>query len=715
MIRTVIKNGLIFTLIIVLLSSLFFLGKAVQGAEQFNRIYLWLFGASLLAVFILAIIIIQRLVWLYVKRKKNEPGIKLTSRMVATFVALSLPPVLIVYIFSTQFLNNYIDTWFDTKTEQALQDSIKLGQIFLDVQTKQALTQTKKIAKELAEIDEPRQAIYLDRFLEESDAASLVLISSSEKLLARASMNLEAIDARLPPQSAFLDVRSGNNFARIEQKNNRLHIRTLVKIKNIVSISSSFRYLQGIFPVRQEYNQLTNNIENAAIGYKQQKYQREQLKSSFNIILAIVLMISMLMALIRAFSSARNLVAPVRLLSKATERIATGDYSQTIPVSSNDEIGFLVKSFNTMSSQLAASSALAHRAQSDAFSQKWYLENVLSHLSSGVLSINNDLRILMANESALKILNLPRKEILNQNIQNLSIKNLGLTPFVDLILTKLNDHSEEWHQEILISENDNRKVLVVRGSRIPDDELEDGGVVVVFDDETIINQAQRDAAWSEVARRLAHEVKNPLTPIQLSAERLRLRFLEKLPDEDKDVMDRATQTIVTQVENLKTLVNAFSDYAKAPELKREARGLNKLIKDAVDLYFISHASIKFNLKLLEKEPIMYIDKIRFSQLLTNLIKNSHESTKNSDLEITITTTISPDSSTILILTFSDNGQGFNKKILEHVFEPYETTKVTGSGLGLAIVKKIVEEHGGSIKAYNNNGAVIEIHLPIYQR
>ncbi len=711
--KTALKNGMIFTLIIVLLLSLFLLGKAVQGAEQFNRIYLWLFGASILAIFILAIIIIQRLVWLYIKRKKNEPGIKLTSRMVTTFVALSLPPVLIVYIFSTQFLNNYIDTWFNTKTDQALQDSIKLGQIFLDTQTKQALSQTQKIAKQLGEIDQPRQVIYLDRFIEDSDASSLALISKDKKILAQSSMDIAGLTTKFPPESAFLQLESGTNFARIEQKNNKLQIRTLVKINDNSFSAKQTRYLQGIFSILDQYNLLTNNIENAAIGYKQQKYQREQLKSSFNIILAIVLMISMLMALIRAFSASRNLVAPVRLLSKATESIAAGDYNQTIPVSSNDEIGFLVKSFNTMSSQLAAQSALAHRAQSDAFNQKWYLENVLSHLSSGVLSINTDLRIMMANAAAVKILNLARKEIINQNIHNLSIKNLGLMPFVELILTKLKDRNEEWHQEILVAENDSRKVLVVRGSRIPKTELDDGGVVVVFDDETIINQAQRDAAWSEVARRLAHEVKNPLTPIQLSAERLRLRFLDKLPDEDKDVLDRATQTIVSQVDNLKTLVNAFSDYAKAPELKREASGLNKLIKNAVDLYFISHASIRFKLDLIKPEPIMYIDKVRFSQLLNNLIKNSKESATQNDLQIRIRTKINPKSPNVLLLKFSDNGQGFKEKILEHVFEPYETTKVTGSGLGLAIVKKIVEEHGGNIKAYNDkHGAVIEINLPI---
>ncbi len=712
-----VKHFLIFTLIIVLLSSLYFLGKAVQGAEQFNRIYLWLFGASIIAIFILALLIVQRLVWLLIKRRTKDPGIRFTTRMVTTFISLSLPPVLIVYIFSTQFLNNYIDSWFDTKTDQALKDSLQLGQIFLNAQTKQGLTQTKNIAQKLAEIDEPRQAIYLERYLDESNASSLTLISSSEKILGRANIDIFDLNTNSPPPAAFLDVKSGNNFARIEpKKGTQLQIRTLVKVENLLKVSSSFRYLQGIFPLPKEYSTLTHNIETASIGYNQQKYQRDQLKSSFNIILALVLMISMLVALLRAFSSAKNLVAPVRLLSKATERIAAGDYSQNIPVGSDDEIGFLVKSFNSMSSQIAASSALAHRAQTDAMSQKWYLENVLSHLSSGVLSINNEQRILMANSAAVKILSLSARDIVNQNINHLSIKNKGLTPLVELITTKLSDHNEEWQQETLITKNDTRKVLVVRGSRIPENEQEGGGVVVVFDDQTIINQAQRDAAWSEVARRLAHEVKNPLTPIQLSAERLRLRFLRKLQEEDKDVMDRATQTIVSQVENLKTLVNAFSDYAKAPELKREPRGLNQLIKEAVDLYFISHAGIDFQLDLIDPEPIMFIDKVRFSQLLTNLIKNSAESSRDNDVIIRIKTSFNIEVEGKLTIKFSDNGQGFRKEILEHLFEPYETTKITGSGLGLAIVKKIVEEHGGNIKAYNHNfGAMIEINLPIYQK
>lgn len=715
--KSYIKNTLILSTIVFLLMALYFLGKAVQGVEQFNRIYLWLFGASIIAVLILAVVIIQRLIWLYIKRKNKEPGIKLTTRMVTTFISLSLPPVLIVYVFSSLFINNYIDSWFNTKTDQALSDSLQLGKIYLDSQTKQALLQTKSIAQKLSDIDEPRQAIYLEKYLDESSASSFSLFSASEKLLHRASIDIFDLNSNLPPLSAYRDVRAGNTFARIEpKKGEQLQIRTLIKIENVLKVSSSYRFLQGIFPIQKNYSKLAYSIESASIGYNQQSYQREQLKSSFNIILTLVLMMSMFMALVRAFSSARNLVAPVRLLSQATTRIAEGDFSQNIPVHSDDEIGFLVKSFNSMSTQLSESSALAHRAQTDALNKQWYLENVLSHLSSGVLSINNDLRILMTNAAAAKILNLQVKDISNQNIKNLTLKHSGLIPLVDLIIKKLNDHNEEWQQETLITEGDLRKVLVVRGSRIPDDEQDSGGMVIVFDDQTIINQAQRDAAWSEVARRLAHEVKNPLTPIQLSAERLRLRFLNKLPDEDKDILDRATQTIVSQVENLKTLVNAFSDYAKAPELKRELGGLNQLIKKSIDLYFISNAGINFNLDLLEPEPIMYIDKIRFSQLLTNLIKNSAESSIDNDVQIYIKTSISKTSENTLKLKFGDNGHGFKESILEHLFEPYETTKATGSGLGLAIVKKIVEEHGGNIKAYNeNHKAIIEILLPIYQK
>lgn len=250
----------------------------------------------------------------------------------------------------------------------------------------------------------------------------------------------------------------------------------------------------------------------------------------------------------------------------------------------------------------------------------------------------------------------------------------------------------------------------MRGSHISHEEIEGGAHVVVFDDQTIINQAQRDAAWSEVARRLAHEVKNPLTPIQLSAERMLMRFSGKLSKEEDEILNRATQTIVSQVENLKTLVNAFSDYAKPPELKKELGGLNDLINEIIDLYAISHPGIVFDIDLLNPEPNLLLDKGRMTQLLTNLIKNAQESVDEGEVNISIQTT---EKENHLQLSLKDNGHGFKQENLAQVFEPYESTKTRGSGLGLAIVKKIVEEHGGEISVHNHNhGALIVILLPV---
>jgi len=717
--KRVLKRSLLpFGIIALLLAALYWLGEAIQGREQFNRVYLWLFGASVLAVALLSLVIVQRLVWLYFKRKHNEPGIRLTTRMVTTFIALSLPPVLILYLFANQFVDRYVDSWFSNDTEKALRDSLSLGQIFLETQTRRNLAISKRLARELASMSPAAQVIRLDSLLEDAGGAtSLSLLDDSGTVLANSNLDPFSLKTSLPPQQALQNARSGQVYARVEPAENGLQIRTLVPVApDPLEVSGRSRFLQALFAVPSSYSALVNNIEATYHDYKRQAYQRTQVKQTFIIILTIVLLLSVLLALLRAFSAARQLVAPVRLLSEATQSIAKGEFGHKIPVESDDELGFLVKSFNTMSSQLAASSALAHRSQVEAESQRWYLQSVLAHLSSGVLSIDKNQRILMANSAASAILHLDLKDLLNQNVEFLSHRNRALQPLVDLIVKKLEDRAEEWQQEVLLAEDSFRRILVVRGSRIPEREQEEGGLVVVFDDETVLNQAQRDAAWGEVARRLAHEVKNPLTPIQLSAERLRLRFLSRMAPEDAEIMNRTTGTIISQVETLKTLVNAFSDYAKAPQLKREPGGLNQLIREAVNFYSLSHPGIDFSLDLSEPEPVLLLDKNRIQQLLTNLIKNAQESQPGSDCRIAISTRVHDgEHGQALLMRIRDHGQGFDEELLEHLFEPYVTTKTGGSGLGLAIVKKIVEEHGGQIRAYNHpeGGAVVEIRLPVH--
>ena len=717
--KHVLKRSLLpFGIIALLLAALYWLGEAIQGREQFNRVYLWLFGASVLAVALLTLVIAQRLVWLYFKRKQNEPGIRLTTRMVTTFIALSLPPVLILYLFANQFVDRYVDSWFSSETEKALRDSLSLGQIFLETQTRRNLAISKRLARELANMSPAAQVIRLDSLLDDAGGAtSLSLLDDSGTVLANSNLDPFSLKTSLPPQQALQNARSGQPYARVEPAENGLQIRTLVPVDpDPLRVSRRQRFVQALFAVPPAYSALVNNIEATYHDYKRQAYQRTQVKQTFIIILTIVLLLSVLLALLRAFSAARQLVAPVRLLSEATQSIAKGEFGHKIPVETDDELGFLVKSFNTMSSQLAASSALAHRSQVEAESQRWYLQSVLAHLSSGVLSIDKNQRILMANQAASAILHLDLKDLLNQNLEFLSHKNRALQPLVELILQKLEDRADEWQQEVLLAEDSFRRILVVRGSRIPEREQEEGGLVVVFDDETVLNQAQRDAAWGEVARRLAHEVKNPLTPIQLSAERLRLRFLSRMPPEDAEIMNRTTGTIISQVETLKTLVNAFSDYAKAPQLKREPGGLNQLITEAVNFYSLSHPGTHFSLDLSEPEPVLLLDKNRIQQLLTNLIKNAQESQPGNEARIAISTRVRDgDHGQTLLLTIRDHGHGFDEELLDHLFEPYVTTKTGGSGLGLAIVKKIVEEHGGLIRAYNHpdGGAVVEIRLPVH--
>ena len=695
-----------------LLLALYFLVFAIQSSDQFNRMYLWLFGASVLAVAVLIILIVQRMVWLYLRRKQNEPGIQLTTRLVLMFAGLSLPPVIVVYFFANLLVTQYIDTWFNVETESALGDAIELGQIFLDTQTRTHLNESKDMAAQLSEINPLNQSIYLNRLLDQSQASALSLHSSDGQLLA--SSLLDPLNFQQPtlPSRVLNEVNNRKKFARIEPYGkNELQIRVALPINNNASLSlGQERILQALFPIPGQYESLANNIESQYHQYNKQAYQRQQLENTFVIILTVVLLISVFLAMLRAFSSARRLVAPIKSLSEGTQAIAEGDFSRIIPVESNDELGFLVQSFNSMSTEIASSSALAHRAQSDAEGQRTYLEKVMSHISSGVISIDQDQLIRLSNESTNRILHLGNRSLINQNLDYLAMKNPTLSPLVELIKNKVSSKTSHWQQEVLIAEDSLRRILLVRGSHIGQDEIEGGAHVVVFDDQTIINQAQRDAAWSEVARRLAHEVKNPLTPIQLSAERMHMRFTGKLSQEEDEILNRATQTIVAQVENLKTLVNAFSDYAKPPELKKELGGLNDLINEVVDLYSISHPGIHFDVQLVNPEPNLLLDKGRMTQLLTNLIKNAQESVDQGEVQISITT---QQKDNHLQVSIKDNGHGFKQENLAQVFEPYESTKTRGSGLGLAIVKKIVEEHGGEISVKNHeHGAVIDLFLPV---
>jgi nitrogen fixation/metabolism regulation signal transduction histidine kinase len=494
-----------------------------------------------------------------------------------------------------------------------------------------------------------------------------------------------------------------------------LHARALIPVTFSRHDNEIFT-LQALYPVSERFSVLADGVQTAYTRYRELAYLRTPLKFSYTLTLSIVLVLSLLAAIWAAFHSARRLAAPISDLAEATHAVAEGDYSKRLPVASEDELGFLVRSFNDMTRRLEKARDQARKGQEQIEGQRAYLEVVLAALSSGVISLDADMGVRSVNRTASKSLGVDFKGYLGKALPAILEEHVYLKPFVDVILRHRRNEEETWQEEVSVFGANGRQVFMCRGAELQVQGKRGGGQVIVFDDITALLQAERDAAWGEVARRLAHEIKNPLTPIQLSAERLRRRYLDDMGKEEAGFLDRATRTIVNQVEAMKKMVNAFSEYARAPNISLERIDLNAIIKEVLDLYSSNDLNVKI-IKQLDAEPsCIEGDAGRLRQLLHNLVKNGLEAVNGSaSPRVTVATrTMHSGGVAYIELCVSDNGSGFSPGVLDNVFEPYISTKPKGSGLGLAIVKKIVEEHGGIIMAENvqSGGALIRIRLQL---
>jgi nitrogen fixation/metabolism regulation signal transduction histidine kinase len=381
-----------------------------------------------------------------------------------------------------------------------------------------------------------------------------------------------------------------------------------------------------------------------------------------------------------------------------------------------DEIGFLISSFNDMTQRLATARREASLSQALVEAERMNLEVILARLSTGVLALESDMRIRTANQASGAILGVDLENSVGEYLSDVAKGQPLLEQFVDVAQMHLGSGETEWREQIVLRGDVGRRVLTCACTTLPGDESHAAGYVIVFDDITALLQAQRDAAWGEVARRLAHEIKNPLTPIQLSAERLRRKYLGTMPEEEAQVLDRATHTIVQQVEAMKEMVNAFSDYARAPDMDIGRFSMDKLVHEVVDLYRAQESGIKIVLTSDPTMPMIAADIGRVRQILHNLIRNATEALENvAKGQIDVHVSVAElEGINIIQIKVEDNGSGFEEGSINQVFDPYVTTKPKGTGLGLAIVKKLVEEHVGSIRAYNRSegGAVISIRLPL---
>ncbi|MGE0335073.1 MAG: ATP-binding protein [Gammaproteobacteria bacterium] len=712
-----------------LLGSLVLISAALQNSEQFGALFSRLLvtnGLGLLGFIVLLTLNIRQLLG---QLRGRRPGAQLTLRLVVMFIALSVLPLMVLYGFSLDFLKRGVDSWFDARIDRALQDALDLSRNALDLRMRELLAQTEELSEELGSgsggamlnldaLRNPNSTVVsnswdavgsnLDLLRQRAGAEELTLTTPQGRLLESSSSSTELVPT-LPSAAILLQLRQGRSYIGLEpQGASGFLVRVAVNIPDS-SLSAEDRVLHAMYPLSARMNTLAESVQNAYAKYNELDYLREKLKLSFVLTLTLVLLSSIAVAVWAAFVSAERLTAPISTLAAGTVAIAEGNYTTTLPVTSNDEIGMLVSSFNAMTGRIAS-------ARAEIESQNRYVNTLLSELSSGVVALNSELCITTLNDSGRQILDLGDTGVIGTSFESLIALREHLRPFVDGITEHLSDASSRWQLEVQIFNREGRRILMCRGTSLRFGGGEGQGHVVVFDDITALARGQRDAAWSEVARRLAHEIKNPLTPIQLSAERLRQKYLSKMAPADAETLDRLTSTIVQQVDTMKSMVNTFADYARPPLINQEPVDVNSLLTGVVDLYRTANPEAAFELSLDARLPPVSIDAGRFRQVFNNLIKNALEAHANgSSPHVRVSTReLSSSAGQHVEIRLADDGEGIKPDMVGSVFEPYVTNKTRGTGLGLAIVKKIVEEHGGIVSLENNpdRGASAVIQLPL---
>lgn len=697
------------------LVALFLLSVTAQNSVEFDRLHNVLVGVNIAGAFVLFILLIGNLIRLVREYRENVPGARLKARMVAMFVGLAVLPLIVVYYFAVQYINRGIDSWFDVEIEEGLGNALELVQAVLEIQKRQNLSATQQIARELASVSERQFIFELSKLRRESGASEMTLFGNNAQILATSSDSASASLPR-PPIEAMQMLTRENPYVSLEDtEDGNYEIRTAVLLM-VRGRTEPIGVLQGHFPVTERLSRMASSVEQSQSGYQALEITRDALKLTFTLTLTVVLLLSLLAAIYGALVLSRRLVAPIQDLVAGTRAVAAGDFDTRLPSPTRDEIGFLINSFNDMTQRLAAARREASLSQALVEAERTNLEVILARLSTGVVAIDADLRIRTANQASGAILNVDLENRVGEYLPDVAVDEPLLEQFVDVAQVHLDAGETEWREQIVLRGEVGRRVLTCACTTLPGDDDRAGGYVVVFDDITALLQAQRDAAWGEVARRLAHEIKNPLTPIQLSAERLRRKYLDVMTEDEAQILDRATHTIVQQVEAMKEMVNAFSDYARAPDMDVDRFDLDKLVHEVVDLYRAQDSGVQIVVTSDPTMPMLEADVGRVRQILHNLLRNATEALENTDdARVDIHSSFAEFGGVgFAQIKVEDNGPGFDVGAIAQVFDPYVTTKPKGTGLGLAIVKKLVEEHVGTISAENrkDGGAIISIRLPI---
>lgn len=684
---------------------LYLLSTASNNTTEFANDLPLLLGFGVAVLVVLLVLVGLQLVTVRRRLKARVFGSKLTLRLVLVFTMVSVLPGVLMYGISVQFLAGSIESWFDVRVDSALEGGLNLGRVNLETGLRELQRKADSMAVSLSDGQDGARVAVLNKLREQAAVHEAALLSPEGDIIAFSGTDSEQLMPVMPNPSVLRQVRLQQPYLSIEEDSrSRLRLRVAVPVNYP---AGETEILQLVQPVSEKLARDAAMVQRAYRDYQELSLSREGLKRLYTLALTLSLGVALLSVLLLAIMFSNRLSAPLGFLVAGTRAVAQGDFSQRQPVQRQDELGILTESFNAMTRQLSDAQSAAHQHQEALSAANAYLESILANLSAGVLSFDTDFRLRASNRSAEKILGAELTQLIGTSMADWETSAPRLVTICTAARAQFIEEGETtWQQEVEVDTQSGKQVLLLRGSQLL--EGEEKGYVVVFDDVTELLQAQRYAAWGEVARRLAHEIKNPLTPIQLSAERLQHRLSDRLETSDSDVLNRSTQTIVNQVSALKGMVNAFSDYARSPEPDLAPVDLNALVGDVLELYEASRPLLRVELD--PHLPTIFGDSAKLRQVLHNLLQNAEQAIAEVSRPQIVVRTEATDNG--VILSVRDNGAGFPEQIMTRVFEPYVSSKSRGTGLGLAIVRKIVEEHNGSVTISNpaSGGALVEVRL-----
>ena len=678
---------------------------ATNSGSPLSEYFWWLIAAGGLIVTILLAMLL-RYGWLLLRHNRhNMLGSRLTRRLALMFTLIAVLPGLFLFGVSAQFISYSINSWFGNDTAQALESSLTLSKSALDNTLDNTIEQAAALQVEI-----------ISRTSMGGTAAEALRLSGETARFSQVGLynpadgttELISNPAALPPPPAEKEV--AEELQRHGSSRSVTNINGKLYAQGWLALPAPQEKGKALFfrrPIPDNVARDAELIENARSKYAELTYAKQGLQTFFLITLLAAALLSIMLALVIALYFARRFIEPILSLAEGAKAVAQGDFSQPRPVYRNDELGQLTRLFNHMTEQLAIAREAEELNRIRQEAARHYLETVLESLTAGVITLDEAGRLKTLNRSAENILGLPLSELSGSNWHDWPQSVPQYLLLTELFQTILATEHTGKPVQTAYTGGDEARILLAKATPLPADN--GGGTVLVFDDITLLVRAQKEAAWGEVAKRLAHEIRNPLTPIQLSAERLAWKLQDKLGEQDAQILARSTDTIIKQVAAMKEMVEAFRNYARAPSLKLEKQDLNKIIEEVLLLY--EAGACTFDAVFSNIPAVMYADTTAMRQVLHNIFKNAAEAAEEAAQPEVHIHTDNTDGK--ITLTVANNGKSFNKDMLANAFEPYVTDKPTGTGLGLPVVKKIVEEHGGRIALSNpaEGGASVKITLP----